>query len=185
MSGNLVRIERGLKKGVSIGKGFSYYGSRITTSANRAVLFNILINRFYIDFSKLSCADLCCGSGIVGFEMLSLGAMECLFIDSDRKKLANVSSTINNLNFNANTVCCYLPNISMLNKQFDIIFFDPPYDNDFCDETIKEIFDKNLITNTGYLIIETRKDVNQYKFKTEHIKNLKNGAKFVFLKKNV
>lgn len=185
MTGNLVRIERGLKKGVSIGNGFSYEGSRITTSANRAVLFNVLLNRFYIDFSKVSCADFCCGSGIVGFEMLSLGAMECLFIDSDRKKLANVSLAINKLNFNANAVCCYLPNIGMLNKQFDIIFFDPPYDNNFCNETIKEIFDKNLITNNGYLIVETKQDINTYNFKTEHIKYLKNGAKFVFLKKYV
>ena len=121
MTNNLVRIERGLKKGVSIGNGFSCKGSRITTSANRAVLFNVLLNRFYIDFSQVSCADFCCGSGIVGFEMLSLGAMECLFIDSDRKKLANVSLAINKLNFNADAVCCYLPNIGMLNKQFDII----------------------------------------------------------------
>ena len=185
MTGNLVRIERGLKKCVSIGSGFSYEGSRITTSANRAILFNVLLNRFYIDFNQVSCADFCCGSGIVGFEMLSLGAKECLFIDSDRKKLANISSAISKLRFNAKAICCYLPNIGVLNKQFDIIFFDPPYDNNFCDETIKEIFDKNLITDDGYLIVETKQDINTYFFKTEHIKYLKNGAKFVFLKQHI
>ena len=185
MTGNLVRIERGIRKGVSIGNGFSYEGSRITTSANRAVLFNVLLNRFYIDFSKVSCADLCCGSGIIGFEMLSLGAKECLFVDCDRKKLANASSTISKLQFNAKAVCCYLPNIGLLDKQFDIIFFDPPYDNNFCDETIKAIFDRNIITNNGCLIVETKQDINAYNFKTEHIKYLKNDAKFVFLKKYV
>lgn len=185
MTGNLVRIERGLKKGVSVGNGFSYEGSRITTSANRAVLFNVLLNRFYIDFSRVSCADFCCGSGIIGFEMLSLGAKNCLFVDSDRKKLSNILSTINKLQFNAVTLCCCLPNFGLLNKQFDIIFFDPPYDNDFCDKTIKEFFERNLITENGYLVIETKKEINSYKFKIAYIKNLKNSAKFVFLKKNV
>ena len=183
MFNNLVRIERGLKKGASIGSGFSYRGSRITTSANRAILFNVLLNRFYIDFNKITCADLCCGSGIIGFEMLSLGAKECCFIDSDRKKLANISLIINRFNFNAETICCYLPNICLLNNQFDIIFFDPPYDNDFCNTTIERVFDDNLITTGGYFVIETKHDINPFKFRIEHIKCLKNGAKFVFLKR--
>lgn len=184
MSSNTIRIERGFRKGVSVGNGFSYEGSRITTSANRAVLFNILLNRFYIDFNGLSCADFCCGSGIVGFEMLSLGAKGCCFLDCDRKKIANISLAIEKLKFNADAICCYLPNVGFLNKKFDIIFLDPPYDNDFCNDVIKNIYDADLIKDGGCLIVETKQEISSYKFQTVHIKELKNGAKFVFLRKN-
>ena len=38
---NVIRIERGFYKGLAVGNGFRGEGSRITTSLNRGVLFNI------------------------------------------------------------------------------------------------------------------------------------------------
>ena len=51
-----VRIEHGNKKGVKICDGFCKEGSRITTSANRCVLFNVLRNKFYLNFNGLNAA---------------------------------------------------------------------------------------------------------------------------------
>ena len=178
-----IRIEHGERKGVKISDGFFDKGSRITTSANRCVLFNVLRNKFYIDFHGLEVADFCCGSGVVGFEMLSLGAKSGFFVDCDRKKIREVNDAIEKTGFKAETEYAYLPSAPTY-RQFDVIFFDPPYENDFCQQTIDMIFDNNLLATDGILIIETRynmedNDEKQYKIVAQ--KKLKNRAKFIFL----
>lgn len=176
-----IKIEHGNKKGIKISDGFSEEGSRITTSANRCVLFNVLINKFYIDFNNLDCADLCCGSGIVGFEFLSLGARKCLFVDCDRKKIKNIDEAIQKTGFQAETKISFLPLFSN-DDQFDIIYLDPPYKNNFCQQTVDMIYDKNFLKKNGLLIVESLLEIDYNKYDLLDIKNLKNGAKFYFLK---
>jgi len=175
-----IRIEHGNYKGIKISDGFFGEGSRITTSANRCVLFNVLRNKLYIDFNNLTCADFCCGSGIVGFEMLSLGCKKCIFADCDKTKLKNIDQSIKKTNFNATTIYTYLPSI-LLNEKFDIIFFDPPYINNFCQQTIDMIFEKQLLNKNGILIVETKQDIDAKNYNILDIKTLKNKAKFYFL----
>lgn len=177
-----IRIEHGLFKGIKVSDGFSSEGSRITTSANRCVLFNVLRNKLYLDINNLNCLDLCCGSGVVGFEFLSLGAKKCMFVDCDRQKLKSISSVISKTGFSAEINYSYLPSF-FSNEQFDLIFFDPPYKNNFCEKTINMIYDNNLLTNNGVLVVETMIEIDVKKYKILDIKNLKNGAKFYFLSK--
>ena len=177
-----IRIEHGEKKGIKISDGFFGEGSRITTSANRCVLYNVLKNKLYIDFKGLSCLDLCCGSGIIGFELISLGCKNCTFVDCDRQKLKNIQQSIDKTKFNANTIQAYLPNLSFTNNEkFDIIFFDPPYQNNFEQQTIDKIYENQLLNNNGILIVETLEEINTEKYKILDIKQLKNKAKFYFL----
>lgn len=183
-SKHTIRIERGTKKNMQIGLGFGFQGSRITTSANRSILFNILSNRLYIDFDNLICADLSCGSGIVGFEMLSSGSKKCFFLDCDKWKLKNILSANEKLNLNIETIYCFLPNTNGLPTGIDIIFFDPPYENDFCKTTINKIFNSKILNKDGVMIVETKEELQQGNnefFEIFHIKPLKNGAKFYFL----
>ena len=183
-SKHIIRIERGTKKNMQIGLGFGFQGSRITTSANRSILFNILTNRLYIDFNGLTCADLSCGSGIVGFEMLSLGAKKCFFLDCDKWKLKNIASANEKLNLNIETIYCFLPNINGLPSGIDVIFFDPPYENNFCKATINDVFNRKILNNDGIMIIETKEELqtnDNEPFIIFHTKLLKNGAKFYFL----
>ena len=180
MSKFAIKIEHGDKKNVKISDGFFGEGSRITTSANRCVLFNVLRNKLYLNFNNLNCADFCCGSGIVGFELLSLGVKKCLFVDCDRKKIKNINDAIKKTGFSAETNYCYLPSFSKA-EQFDIIFFDPPYQNDFCQQTIDMIFEKKLLKNNGILIVETLHKIDTKNYKILDIKHLKNKAMFYFL----
>ena len=178
---HIIRIEHGDKKGIKISDGFRSEGSRITTSTNRCVLFNVLMNKFHINFNNLLCADLCCGSGVVGFELLSLGCKECLFVDCDRQKLKNIDNVILKHNFKASTIYSYLPNLN-INKQFDIIFFDPPYENDFVEDVIKMIDTNNLLAKNGVFIVETTQEIKTLdNLKILYIKKLKNNAFFYFL----
>ena len=184
-----IRIEHGSKKGLKISDGFSATGSRITTSSNRCVLFNILLNKFYLNFDKINnCLDLCCGSGIVGCEFLSCGAKECFFIDCDRKKIKFLEKTIFEKKLNGKVELSYLPSCSLFrqnnqNVKFDLIFFDPPYDNNFQNDVIKNIFLYELLSDNGILIVETKQQINERLelYKILHQKKLKNGAFFYFI----
>ena len=186
MAGFAIRIEHGDFKGVKISDGFKGEGSRITTSFNRCVLFNILTNKLGVDFDDLNCADLCCGSGIVGFEMLSMGARSCIFVDSDRKKVQNVKNVLQKTHFNGLAEYAFLPNLPIFQEKLDIVFFDPPYENNFCERTLANIVNSGLLADNGLIIIETKKPiaenfVNTLQLKIACIKELKNGAKFFFL----
>lgn len=186
MAGFAIRIEHGDYKGIKISDGFKGEGSRITTSFNRCVLFNVLTNRFGIDFDGLNCADLCCGSGIVGFEMLSMGAHSCIFVDSDRKKVQNVKNVLQTTRFNGLAEHAFLPNLPIFHDKLDVIFFDPPYDNNFCERTLINVVNSGILADDGLIIVETKKPiaedfVNTLRLKTACVKELKNGAKFYFL----
>ena len=179
-----VRIEHGRLKNIKISDGFKAEGSRITTSANRCVLFNILQNKFYVDFTGKTCLDLCCGSGVVGFELLSLGCKECTFIDCDKQKLASINQSLIKTGLTGQTYQCFLPKLPDFNKQFDIIFFDPPYENDFLESTLEQIIKQNLLNKNGILIVETTQNIDNFCTKTFNIlqiRELKNKAKFYFL----
>ena len=67
------------------------------------------------------------------------------------------------------------------NEKFDIIFFDPPYQNNFEQQTIDKIYENQLLNNNGILIVETLEEINTEKYKILDIKQLKNKAKFYFL----
>ena len=182
-----IRIEHGDFKGFKVSDGFKGEGSRITTSFNRCVLFNVLTNKFGIDFDGLNCADLCCGSGIVGCEMLSMGARSCVFVDSDRKKVQNVKNVLQKTRFNGFAEHAFLPNLPIFHSKLDIIFFDPPYENNFCERTLTNIVNSNILTYDGLIIVETKKQIAEDFMDTLHLKSvclkeLKNGARFYFLK---
>ena len=183
MGNSSIRIEHGNYKGIKISDGFSSPGSRITTSANRCVLFNVLRNKLYIDFNNLICADFCCGSGIVGFEMLSLGAKKCFFLDCDKKKLHDIYVAINKAKFTAETICAYLPQCCFTTQRFNVIFFDPPYANNFINQTINMIAEHELLSAQGLLIVETTQNIDTSNYNILDVKILKNKAKFYFLQK--
>ena len=190
MAGFAIRIEHGDFKGVKISDGFKGEGSRITTSFNRCVLFNVLTNKLGVDFDDLNCADFCCGSGIVGFEMLSMGARSCVFVDSDRKKVQNVKNVLQKTHFNGLVECAFLPNLPVFHDKLDIIFFDPPYDNNFCERTLMNVVNSGLLADNGLIIVETKKTIAEdlianLKLKMACVKELKNGAKFYFLAKQL
>lgn len=179
-----VRIEHGRLKNIKISEGFKAEGSRITTSANRCVLFNILQNKFYIEFDGKSCLDLCCGSGIIGFELMSLGCKECAFIDCDKQKLTSINKSLINTGLIGQTYQCFLPKLPDFNQRFDFIFFDPPYENDFLESTLEQIIKQNLLAQNGILIVETTQNIDNFcaeNFNILQIRELKNKAKFYFL----
>jgi 16S rRNA (guanine966-N2)-methyltransferase len=77
-------------------------------------------------------ADLCAGSGAFGFEMASRGAETVHFVESDRERARCITKHIEL--FGIQSMCSVFTAdaqrfVATCRQAYDIIFFDPPYDN--------------------------------------------------------
>jgi 16S rRNA (guanine966-N2)-methyltransferase len=94
----------------------------------RSALFNILGT----DVKDAIILDIFSGSGSLGLEALSRGAQHCSFIESGRGILKILKMNIENFNCEEQTTLYAgkVPNVfsSLKEKQYDIIFIDPPFD---------------------------------------------------------
>ena len=105
-------------------------GTRPTTDRIKETLFNMINDRMY-DCRFL---DLFSGSGAIGIEALSRGAREAVFVENNKKAVSCIKE---NLKFtklidraqiierNAESA------VAGLSGRFDVIFMDPPYDNEY------------------------------------------------------
>lgn len=131
--------------------------TRPTLDRIKESLFNIIQNRIY-DSTVL---DLFSGSGALGLECLSRGAKNCVFCDKSNKASNIIKKNIEKTKFTSNAelyttdfkIC--LNKVKQDNKQFDIIFLDPPYDTNLICLATQEIIELNLLNKDGIIVAET------------------------------
>jgi 16S rRNA (guanine966-N2)-methyltransferase len=133
---------------------------RPTTDKNREAFFNILQSAKFLkdlDFSLIDCSflDLCCGSGAVGLEALSRGAKKVFFVENNYQHLEILRKNIellkveNQIKILAENV----KNLNFLNENFDLIFLDPPYDENY-QEIIENLLEKKYLKPQTLLVVE-------------------------------
>ncbi len=128
---------------------------RPTTDMAKEALFNILNNQFYFD--ELRVLDLFAGTGNISYEFASRGTTEVTAIDGNAGCIRFITHTSNTLELPINAIKSdVFKFLEKTNIQVDLIFADPPYAMDKADfERIpKLVFDRNLMTSEGWLIIE-------------------------------
>lgn len=104
-------------------------GTRPTTDRVRESLFNIVTAR--LDLTGLSVLDLYAGSGALGLEALSRGAVSALFVESDPRTAAVIATNIETLGLPGATlrrgaVAAVLAGGTA--SPVDLVLADPPYD---------------------------------------------------------
>lgn len=121
-----MRIVGGLAKGRRLAAPAR--GTRPTSDRTREALFNSLAGLVDIDGARV--LDLYAGTGAVGLEALSRGAVEAVFVESGRTALAVLRRNI---------AIVGLPGARVVDRPvsgylaappaatFDIVFADPPY----------------------------------------------------------
>lgn len=171
-----MRIISGKYKGRSF-SGAIPAGIRPTTDNIRETIFNILSN--YIELEGTLVADICAGTGFMGFESISRGAEFCYFFEKSRKSIELINKISKQFRIE-----CYkilqgdaVKNLKKFcnefgEKQFDLIIFDPPYESNLYNSVIEEIFQNKLLSKEGILVIEMSVSLNlildkKYKILTE------------------
>ena len=153
-----MRIVSGLLKG----KKVEFLKSSTTRPLRDFVkenIFNIInhSNLINIKIEKANVLDLYSGIGSFGIECVSRGAKSVTFIENNNKALTILKKNINNLKiekqsevFNEKTTSFFSKKKNI--EKFDIIFFDPPFaENFFTDEL--EIIKSSVIYKKKHLIV--------------------------------
>lgn len=132
---------------------------RPTSDRLRETLFNILAPRI----SDVRFLDLCAGSGGVGIEALSRGASHATFVDRSRKMCGLIEANLDMCRVPENQTDIYNTEASdFLNQTlarkmepWDIIFFDPPYQENYPRvlETLG-LHTSELLTDGGLIVVE-------------------------------
>src|SRR5258707_4099750 len=134
---------------------------RPTSDRLRETLFNILAPR--IHGSRF--LDICAGSGAVGIEALSRGAIEVTFIEHSRDACAVIEANLNTLGapgcatIERRGASAALKALAQASKRFDIAFFDPPYSSEIYHDVIEQLGSGDLIAPGGIVVVEHRAKV--------------------------
>lgn len=112
-------------------------GLRPTLDRIRETLFNWLAR----DIVESQCLDLFSGSGALGFEAVSRGAMDVTLVEASAKVSRDLKSNIENLSINnAKVVNMEAARFLSLNKKkFDLVFLDPPFGKGLLGEVFDDL----------------------------------------------
>lgn len=131
---------------------------RPTTDMARESLFNILNN--YVDYEDCSVMDLFAGTGAVSIEFISRGAREVTSIDINNACTEFIKTTARQLNLdNIHVVRADVFDLlKRANRQFDIVFADPPYALHDLEQLPDLVFGSDVLTEDGIFILEHPKE---------------------------
>ena len=130
--------------------------TRPTTDRVKESIFNLLMP--YVRGARV--LDLFAGSGALGIEALSLGAVQAIFVDKSYQaiRVINKNLSVSGLADQALTYRLSwkhaIKQFQAENQLFDLIFLDPPYDFDNYVEIIETIALNGLLADDAVVLVE-------------------------------
>ena len=135
--------------------------TRPTTDRIKETLFNMIAQYLYDSIFL----DLFAGSGGIGIEALSRGAMEAVFVEKNPKAMACVKENLQKTHFERKGMTMQMDVMTALyklegEKQFDYIFMDPPYNHEWEKQVLEFLADTTLLADDGIIIVEASKETD-------------------------
>lgn len=129
--------------------------TRPTQDIIKETLFNVIQNE--VPGSRF--LDLFSGSGAVGIEALSRGAVEAVFVENNRKAVKVIEENLNFTKLHDRARVITGDVMVALNQLegkgcFDIIHMDPPYEMDLEKNVLEYLCGSKLINSDSLIIIE-------------------------------
>lgn len=156
-------------------------GLRPTPDRIRETLFNWLMH----SIRDARCLDAFAGSGALGFEAFSRGAGKIVLVEQSTPAFTNLKAIASlfkspNLTVIKGDALLYL---QQAREQFDIIFLDPPFSQNYLDDCIALLTNSQLLVEEGLLYIESPIEITLDPLVWESIKLKKAGQVFYALHK--
>ena len=151
-----IRITGGYLKNRSLKSNSKNPQLRPTIGVIRQAVFNILQD--LIEESVF--LDLFAGTGVMGIEAISRGALKSVFIERDRKTSQLLKQNLEKLGVEKSTLV--LPydykKALKIERQYDIVYVDAPYDyydeKEFVEDLLKRL--KGRLASGAHVFIEER-----------------------------
>ena len=155
---------------------------RPTLSRIREDIFNLIEHnkKLNVNLQRSTFGDLFCGTGSIGAEALSRGAQKVIFNDISNQNIETLKVFLNNIpneNYEIHQTDMYRHAASLI-KNCDIIYIDPPYNDDF------NLFKINILPRLSkncLVIYESNKNISAENLVFS--KNYRN-KKILFLRNN-
>lgn len=128
--------------------------TRPTTDIAKEGLFNVIQHN--LDIEALKTLDLFGGTGSISYELASRGAPDLTIVEKDTAMYEFIKKTrealsIENLKTVKMDVFRY---IQQCTETFDLIFAGPPYALTNIDDLPKLVFEKKLLNENGWFVLE-------------------------------
>lgn len=127
--------------------------TRPTTDRVKEALFSIL----QFDLPSKHVLDLFGGTGQLGIEAISRGAASGVFVDMRRDACNLIRENLKRTHLEGKSRVIqsdYLEFLTRTKEQFDIIFLDPPYAENFLENAIKKITEIDILHSGGIIVTE-------------------------------
>ena len=153
-----MRVIAGIYKGRRL-KTLEGMNVRPTSDRLRETLFNVLA----LQIEGARFIDICAGTGAVGIEAKSRGAASVTFIEASRKAAAIIEENLRYLGITDGVRVINRDALAALKKlaqgemQFDLCYFDPPYESEIHSPVLWQIVKHNLLAEGGIVIVEHRR----------------------------
>jgi len=133
-------------------------GLRPTTDRIRETVFNWL--QPYLN--QRHCLDLYAGSGALGFEALSRGADDVVFVEQNAKTVKNIKENIKELKASGASVLHqdavrWLQSAQLEKQpgqQYDLVFLDPPFHSDLLSKSCALLAAARCLTDDAVIYVE-------------------------------
>ena len=109
-------------------------GTRPTTDRTRESMASMVLSAFDLDLTDVSVLDAFAGSGALGLEMLSRGALSCTFVERDRRAAEVVKRNIKSVGASSAEARLTVGDVFRLAERgtlaggpFGLVLLDPPY----------------------------------------------------------
>jgi len=137
---------------------------RPTTDIAKEAIFNVLANNF--DLQDVKVLDLFSGTGNIAYEFASRGAIGVTSIDTELRCVNFIRKTASEMGFEAilsfrSDAFRFLKNCE---HTYDIIFCDPPYDLEGIETIPTTVYERKLLKEDGWLILEHSRDYDFSKY---------------------
>lgn len=129
---------------------------RPTSSRLRESLFNILSNRVFNAITL----DLFAGTGALGIESLSRGALFSYFIDNKKDAISIINKNINLCSLQKKSkilkwdIVVNLNCIKCFNPKFNLVFMDPPYGIEAIKPTLINLQQSRSLRADACIVVE-------------------------------
>ena len=183
-----MRIIGGKYKGLKL---LTPDGNKIRPTSDRLKesLFSIISsNKYKIKIDSSNVLDICSGTGSLGIEAFSRGAISVYFIDIDYRSISLIHKNISKLNIDNKFKIKIIKDeatkaLKNINTIFQIVLIDPPYNTNIIEKCLSNLKELNLINQDSYIFAESSK-AEKFKYNDYQVLDVKvyGNSKLTILK---
>ncbi len=129
-----------------------------STRPTSATVKEAVFSSIQFDIEGRKVLDLFSGTGQMGIECLSRGALRATFVDRDREALRVTRENIKSTGFSGQSTVVAGDALVFLERNretYGLIFLDPPYAGDLLEKTLKKVMEFDILAAGGIIVCES------------------------------